>query len=386
MKKNESEIISLIGEYLTGEMEESRRKELICWLEEKKENQQFFNKICTNYSFSYRWNLRNQINTETAIRNFDQRTGYRFPFFLKKRVFVYAGVAAVILVLFCMLPLYFRPNHPSGERAEQGTILPGSPQAILILANGEKIQLQGKDSLVFQVGEGTVLTNKGDQLIYKGKLPDEVQFNELHVPRGGEYTLCLSDGTVVQLNSGSSLKYPVAFGKEKREVRLSGEAFFNVQKNKVSFVVKVGNLETRVYGTAFNINTHLENKIQIALAEGQVGIRMKGESREVLLKPSQLADFDIGTRKLEIRETNLEPYLGWTKGLFVFRNETLHQIMSTLSLWYDMEVIYENPALREFHFTGCVKRYDDINVILKALSKSVGVKFKQRDRTLTISY
>ena len=180
------------------------------------------------------------------------------------------------------------------------------------------------------------------------------------------------------------MRYPVAFGKEKREVVLKGEAYFQVAKGKAPFYVQVGGLTVRVYGTVFNINSHYCDRIQTALVEGKVSILLGG--KEFMMNPSQLADFDVSSGTLDIRDADLTPCLAWTKGLFIFNNQTLGQIMSTLSLWYDMEVFFQNPVLEQLHFTGCVRRYEAIDNILKALSESVGVKINKQGKTLTVSY
>ena len=88
---------------------------------------------------------------------------------------------------------------------------------------------------------------------------------------------------------------------------------------------------------------------------------------------------------MDVKEVDLTPYIAWTRGDFVFDNQRLEDIMQTLSLWYDMEVFYQNTSLKDLHFTGYVKRYQEIDQILKALSQSVGVKFERQDKTLIIS-
>lgn len=125
------------------------------------------------------------------------------------------------------------------------------------------------------LGERGQIVNKDERLIYKSENSSTlVQLNELKIPRGGEYEVALSDGTIVRLNSASSLKYPVVFGKEHRKVELTGEAYFRVSKDTVPFLVQVGDMTVKVYGTTFNINSHLDRRIQTALVEGKIrGLR-----------------------------------------------------------------------------------------------------------------
>lgn len=386
MSERDQHIIRLLSEYLSGEMTDSHRAELMLWLEEKESNRQFFDRFCEDRSFRCRWELRQSINTDAAISVFDQRTRKASGMHHWKKRLIYTGVAAMLmLALGVSLWRYIRvPVDEPG--VTPAVIQPGSSKATLILSDGQTMNLMEKDSISVRLGSGTQFTNKDNRLVYHGEQTETLQYNELQIPRGGEYRVILADGTAVRLNSGSSLKYPVAFGKEKREVILTGEAYFEVEKSTVPFLVRVGDLTVKVYGTSFNINTHIENRIQTALFEGKVGITVNGAEKEYMLAPSQLADFNVQSGDMDICERDLSPYLAWTKGLFIFNNKSLAEIMTTLSLWYDMDVFYQNPALQELHFTGCLKRYDDIGQILRPLSQSVGVKFSQQGKTLTISY
>ena len=374
-------IIQLIEEYLSGEMEDVRREELMAWLDKKEENRLFFERLIQDGTWEQRWRQWEKIDTEAAIRRFDRCTRLDHGKRAYKR-WVAAVAVAALLLLAVGFSLRQLMNRTEVAPVLVENILPGSDKAIL--ANGEKMKLENSDSLQVDLGAGNQLVNKDNQLVYQGEETGELQYNELQIPRGGEYQVKLADGTIVRLNSGSSLRYPVAFGKEKREVVLKGEAYFQVAKGKAPFYVQIGGLTVRVYGTVFNINSHYCDRIQTALVEGKVSILLGG--KEFMMNPSQLADFDVSSGTLDIRDADLTPCLAWTKGLFIFNNQTLGQIMSTLSLWYDMEVFFQNPVLEQLHFTGCVRRYEAIDNILKALSESVGVKINKQGKTLTVSY
>ncbi len=383
MDERDQHIIRWIEEYLSGDISEEHRADLESWLDEKEANRYFFEQLCKDRSFQKRWEQRSRIDPLVAIRVFDERTATPVVKIRRWGWLKYAGVAA-LLVMAVVFSLLYR-DQPETLLTES-RIGPGAFKAMLVLADGKQVQLEAKDSLYLCMESGVRLVNQGKQLSYRGVRADNQQFNELRIPRGGEYEIILADSTVVRLNSVSSLRYPIAFNKEKREVWLSGEACFEVKQDSVPFLVRVGDLTIQVYGTVFNVNTHVVNKIQTALIEGKVGITVAGDSEEYILSPSQLADFDRSSRIMSIQETDLTAYVAWTKGLFIFNNESLGQIMETLSLWYDIDVFYQNPELQKLHFTGYVKRYDDIDYILRALSQSVGVKFNQQGKTLTISY
>lgn len=383
MRKTDTDIVRLLCEYLTGRIDDSHRQQLQAWIEESKEHRLFFERIYNDRTFVARWKLRQQISEEAAIRAFDRRTRGRAVATLRR--WAYASIAAGVLLIAGASLLLLRQQSPEPTVVAGTELFPGERKAVLILANGVKMQLAPQDSLSVSLGADAHLCNKDRQLVYQGKAADSVQYNELQIPRGGEYQVVLSDGTTVRLNSGSSLKYPVVFGKDKREVELTGEAYFKVNKATVPFLVKVGEMKVKVYGTTFNINSHAADRIQTALVEGKVGITVAGNQEEYVLNPSQVAEFDVSSGNVRIQTTDLEPYVAWTQGKFIFYNESLQQIMSTLALWYDVEVFYQNPSLQDLHFSGCVKRYEQIDTILRALSQSVGVKFNRRGKTLIVS-
>ena len=263
-------------------------------------------------------------------------------------------------------------------------ILPGSDKAILILANGEKMKLENSDSLQVDLGAGNQLVNKDNQLVYQGEETGELQYNELQIPRGGEYQVKLADGTIVRLNSGSSLRYPVAFGKEKREVVLKGEAYFQVAHDRQkAFVVVTDDIEVKVYGTEFNINTRVADYVQTTLVRGAVSIKTE-RSAEKMLKPGQLAQFDRLTGETEIKNVDVSNYIGWKSGVYIFEDKSIEQIMDELSLWYDIEVFFRNNISRNRHFSGSLPRYREIDDMLKVIEKTSHVRFEVKGKTIIV--
>lgn len=380
----ETDIVQLLLEYLSGEMSENHRLELMNWMEEKEENRLFVEKVSADASFCRRWKQREGIDVESAVNRFEARTGKK----LRKRAKHYWKYAAAVILLLGIMGVWTLRHGTEGKRPVEvvdAERKPGDERAVLILANGQQLPLISRDSVYTDLGQEGCLEQKNHQLIYGQNTTMAVlQYNTLMVPRGSEYQVVLSDGSIVRLNAASSLKYPIAFGGNKREVELSGEAYFKVKSDTVPFIVKIGDMTVKVYGTAFNVNGYRPDLIRTALLEGKVGITLKGNEKEFILQPSQLAEVNLRTHQIGIRQTDLSPYLAWTKGLFIFNNTSLEEIMNSLALWYDLAVFYRAPEVKNLHFTGVVKRYDKIDVILKALSQSVGVKFSQQGKTLLV--
>jgi transmembrane sensor len=192
----------------------------------------------------------------------------------------------------------------------------------------------------------------------------------------------LDDGTEVWLNAGSRLKYPVAFLGEKRKVIFSGEAFFEVKKDSRPFIVSMETGDVTVLGTSFGIRAYPGETDYTTLVTGKVCFQSK-ENESVILSPGEQAVFHLAGR-LEKREVNVEEYVGWKDGLFVFRNETLSEIMKILGRWYGVNVIFLDDSLKELEYTGNLERYDSINTFLQLLKRLKEVHYEIKGNTVVL--
>ena len=268
-------------------------------------------------------------------------------------------------------------------------IQPGCSRAVLVLDDGRKVFLKEEDERVISEDKGITVTGEKDRLVYtssEGKNVDEIRFNELEVPRGGEYKVRLADGTLVYLNSATRMKYPVKFDEKERKVYLSGEAYFEVTKDpKRPFLVEMEGVEVRVYGTSFNINTHQKGNIQTVLVKGSIGVKVLASGMESVITPGQMAEFKQGNAKVDVKDVNVAVYTDWKDGIFRFENQRLEDILTVLSNWYDVDVFYQTVSVKELHFSGYMERYKDVSVILEAITLSTGVTFSVQGKTIIVS-
>ena len=208
----------------------------------------------------------------------------------------------------------------------------------------------------------------------------------VHADRGERSGVTLPDGTQVKLNAESSLSYTHDFGRELRQVNLEGEAYFEVTKDSNRpFYVITEEVQVRVYGTEFNVNTHQPGKVHTVLVDGKVGIKKRGTTGEITMKPGELASFDRNAGTFEVKEVDVRQYVVWKDGYFTFENESLEQILNTLSLWYDVDVFFQSESAKQLVFTGYMKRYNDISEILNAITDVVGVNFTINGKTIIVS-
>ena len=292
--------------------------------------------------------------------------------------------AAAILPLVIALGMWVNMNNEGKNVMMIQRVEPGTRRAVLELHDGRTYFLD--TTQVVETGiEGNLAKAEKQLLVYAKQEAEELVYNKVIVPRAGEYSLTLSDGTRVWLNSDSEIRYPVAFGKDRRTVFLSGEAYFEVEKDtRRPFYVVLNGMEVKVYGTSFNVNTHYRGKIQTTLVEGKVGIRVSATGEEVRLSPNQMALFTKATQSIQVE--NVDPYgaIAWKDGKFVFEDEPIEEIMERLSRWYDVKVFYANERIKKHTFTGIITRFADISDVLHLMEETAAVEFRIQGDTVTV--
>lgn len=305
----------------------------------------------------------------------------------------YKNIAAVAIVLLVSGVFFFllnkkeqTPTTAANKKitATMPTIIkPAAQKAMLTLANGKKITLGGVShaSLI-----GIAKQDSG-QLVYRaqhGVISGRVQYNTLSTPRGGKFKIVLSDGTKVWMNAGSSLYYPVAFQGKTRNVRLEGEAYFEIAQQKDHpFIVEAGKSEVQVLGTHFNIKAYKRfGDIIATLAEGK--IRVVNGVRSQLLEPGEQAVINRNSSGIAVKKVNVKAMLAWKNDLFYFESTNIKQIMNELSRWYDVDVKYKTKDLEKLNFSGVMSRYSNIKAVLKRLSLTGTVHFEIMERTVTV--
>ena len=319
-----------------------------------------------------------KVHFEELQERIDQTQSDRvektFPFWKKWNV-----AAAAALVLIAGAWFFYDSSTTKMNPAQLADIGPGGNKATLILANGQKLNLTNaaNGSIATQAGIRIRKTSDG-QIIYEiskaGENVSSTQYNTIETPIGGQYQVNLSDGTKVWLNAGSSLRYPLKFAAHERKVELNGEGYFEVAPNKSSpFRVSNSRQMVEVLGTHFNVMSYADEKvIKTTLLEGAVQVNGGGNSAR--LNPGQQAQLANGKVKV-VDDVDIEDVVAWKNGYFRF-NESLESIMSKVSRWYGVQVIYETDIDPEQTFSGKISRSKNISVILKSIEFDSELHFK----------
>ena len=387
MRHYDENIIQLIQLYLTGDLSEEEKVKLEDWIRGDSSRKRLFDEICEERNVVRDLEVYERVNKESAWEKVVCRGNIKLQH-SPRRLGWYRWVAAVMLPVMVAAGYFIREMKRDSlqQGVEIASIEPGKSKAILRLGNNRVLEITKERETHVDVAEGIAATNNSSGMIYPEQVATgKTEYNVLEIPRGGEYTVTLSDGTVVHLNSGSELRYPVAFGAERREVFLSGEGYFEVVKDSVRpFFVNADKLKIRVYGTSFNVNTYDLENIQTVLVEGKIGIQTMNMNTEYMVKPGQLALYNQEKGTMEILNVDVQLYVAWKDHEFMFDDESLEKIMNRLSLWYDVDVFFQTASLKQLHFTGHLGRYDDISHILDAISGVTQVKFSVKGRTIIV--
>jgi ferric-dicitrate binding protein FerR (iron transport regulator) len=269
-------------------------------------------------------------------------------------------------------------------------VAPGGNKAILTLSDGTNIVLDSaREGRLSQQGNTEVTKTGNGQLAYKTaasykpQAASEPVYNMISTPKGGQYKVVLPDGSRVWLNAASSLRFPTAFTGGDRTVELTGEAYFEIEKDKRKpFFVKANGTKVAVLGTSFNLMAYKEEGvIRTTLVDGSVQIT--GASGAVLrLSPGQQAQCGKdGALKL-IRDPNMEEAMAWKNDLFYFRGTDIQTIMRQLARWYDIDVTYSGDINGRFY--AKIPRNTNLSIVLRALALTNKLNFTQEGRKVTV--
>lgn len=381
----------LLKKQLTEEASEKEELQAEKLLTEHPRLNEEIKKLRNEKELERAFQMYSRYSSKEAYQHFLQRTNTSISSSRKTFRWWYAAVAAAVIITG-----FFIINIKEPKIDNTLTILaPGESKGILELNNGQQIIVEKQK--VNLVEDGIQVNYKQGKLSYatdkqqSTTTPQETDpntqepnYNKFIIPRGGENTVVLSDGSIVRLNSDSKLTYPVYFTGKQRIVMLEGEAFFDVAKDpEHPFIVRTHYGEVHVLGTAFNVNAYNDNEAcYTTLVRGKVCISSLMNEYQELMPGEQAI---MWTDRIEKHEVNVEDYVGWINGIFSFHSETLYNIMSKLERWYNIEVVYEDPELKQLTYTGTIKRYENINSFLNAFELTGDLTYRVQGRCIYLS-
>lgn len=292
-----------------------------------------------------------------------------------KLIKVITGIAAIFFLWYGTY-MYITENSSTTEQVATNDIQPGSNKATLTLANGKKINLSdAKTGVIIDVNDlvysdGTPIENTGET----------IGTQILTTPKGGQYQVIFKDGTKIWLNAASTLTFKTSPSYlSTREVSLSGEAYFEIAKDKSKpFKVLTKGQVIEVLGTHFNVSAYKDDaSTKTTLLEGSVKV-----NDQTILKPGEQSI--LSGSKITLQKIDTDISVSWKNGEFMFRNEALKDIMPKLARWYDVEVEYSNQALGNKKFGGTISRFENVKEVLDMLELTGEIYFKIEGRRIVV--
>ena len=203
---------------------------------------------------------------------------------------------------------------------------------------------------------------------------------EMSAPLGARIKFNLPDGSFGWLNSGSTIKYAMNFN-QKREVQLSGQAFFDVNhQDENKFVVKTKYLDIEVKGTAFNIAAYTnEDQIDVTLERGSVLLKNDKFATSIEMKPNELINYNLINQKVTRTTVTAQNYSAWKEGKLILRNASLSELAKQLSRWYNVEVKTNNVRDTDFRYRATFEN-ENLEEVLRLLKITSPLKVKIEER------
>lgn len=308
----------------------------------------------------------------------------------RRRYITWSSCAAGIILLIGTFSISRWGNSSKQEKTLDQIYISGlsvtRPSAELILPNGQKRLLDSeKTTVILSDSTGEIRTNEKTLIVESNEIKiREPEYYTMNVPLGAEYNLVLSDGTKIYLNAGSTLRYPDQFIGEKREIFLSGEAYFEVAPDSLHpFIVQAEDVAIRVLGTTFNVNAYPEGAwVKTTLVEGRVETLCGNDS--FIMKPGTQVAYNKATQKAAYFPVNTKQFTSWKEGYYEFEDMPLGELMQIFTRWYNINIEFATPEVKDIKFSGRLKRYDDLRPLFKMLEYTRDIRFIVGDDKIVI--
>lgn len=370
------EIADLIAAQWGGELTDDQQRRLQEWIEASPRHKMLYERVCREENFGRYMLAAGECRYKARYEEF---CGHMTRVKRRRRMRRLRYAAAAIMLLPLAVAGWWYLQQKPEVKIGQENIVPGQYQALLTLPGGETVCLPDAKGKL----EETNAYFDRDTLSYEAtEAKGSEEIHKISIPRGGEYMLRLADGTQVWLNAETELSFPAVFTGSERRVTLKGEAYFQVRPDSLHpFVVEAGDQRLTVLGTSFGLRAYAdEGRILTTLETGKV--KVEAADRQVVLQPGEQARYENNTVRVE--KVNTALYTAWHKGMFIFSDQSLEDILHTLARWYNMEVVYQTPEIKGVLFTGELPRYGDIRELLDKMELLEKVKFEIHGRTVAV--
>ena len=309
----------------------------------------------------------------------------------RKRYIAWMSSAAAVLLLVSLTTFYFTTGQSAiRKHAQSAENLLATEYTTLVLSSQHELQIVSQESQIEYSPDGKAISIEAQNNRQQASVDDQAVFNTLIVPYGKRSRITLPDNTVVWLNSGSKLTYPVTFSREKREVYLDGEALFKVSRDESRpFFALTNKLDVKVLGTVFNLSAYSDdNTVKTTLESGSVELwfnpNLVGLKTKEQMMPGQLAIYDPLEKTIAQTKVNTKNFTSWKDGYVVFEKSTLGSIAKRLSRYYNVKIEFENQELANKTFSGNLDLRDSAIKVLELISEMIPIDLVWDGSVITI--
>ena len=366
-----------ILDYLKGVATPEQEELVEQWILDSEENSKRFYQIKAAYAASGFDETAQTVDMDKGYIRF-KRAVYSRKRASYRRLSPYLKYAAAVLFLvgisFLFQQGFFNDDAPN-------LLVPPEETITLELEDGSIQIINPEDSKEVRDAQGNVMGNQQKtQLIYTGEsTPEALVHNTLTVPYGKRFDVVLSDGTIIYMNAGTELKYPISFLSEgNREVYVSGEAYFDVAPDtERPFIVNAETLDIEVLGTEFNVQAYPEDKLSdVVLVEGSVAMYANEGHKEnvTVLTPGNKGSFDRSDSEIVTEKVNVRVYTSWRNGELVYRNIPFKHMLKKLERHYNIKMVLDNSVLGEELFSASFDR-KSIEDVLKSFDEVYSIEY-----------
>lgn len=356
-----------------------------------------YNRLCNSFQNDH-WEWDDKIHgTKASLEASMKKTIWSKIKFPQKPASIvsilkrYAAAAAVVLVFLSVYFIYNSTtkqsaltNIPTQKQRFKNDVLPGTNIAILTLADGSTIVLDDEANGALATQGSTKVLKFNGKVSYETEQqsPQEILYNTIQTPRGGQYQVILPDGSAVWLNAASSIRFPTAFQGHDRKVEITGEVYFEITKNKFKpFIVSVNNSQIEVLGTHFNVMAYGdEAMLKTTLLEGSVKF-VNGNTTKILVPRQQLQLKKDGVVAVA-DDVDVDDVMAWKNGVFHFEGQDIGAVTRQLSRWYDLDVEYRKQVNDLFYAE--MPRNTKLSDALKALELTGKVHFEIEGKKIIV--
>ena len=360
-------IAKILVNFLNNQSNIEELEFLLNWIEDSENFESFKQFINVHHFSNWAMNQTDQekiiVEIKNKIKSQEQKESITSNWYLKLTKY------AAIIILSVSLGYYL--NQPQIEPMPIEEVVP--TKVTLETPEGKQIIEEKSTKEVIEIEGKVIAKRKFKTIAYEKKSEvKELIYNTLNVPYGKRFNVELSDGSVVYLNSGTSIKFPVQFmeGKDRR-IEIEGEAFFDIahdEKNK--FKVFSKGAIVIVSGTKFNFKNFPEDPFsEIILTEGSIFVKSHVHDKKLRIKPNSKAKVNKYADDIEVTQVNTKLYTSWVDGRVVFRNENIDNLIMKLERLYNVSITNNNQNLSSNFFNATIfvenETIDDVLNYLK---------------------